>query len=191
MRTRTSKGQSFSGIPLIFALMVMASIKASAQVYTVAIFDPQGDGRDPALADAAQLSYRYEKQQDILWFRISLYGAPNEQAFGVNLAFDTGSDDAAKMNWWGANKAFKFDRLVTAWVTRGESGYQGTIGVGDAAGVQAKQFNNLLQNNLQIRVEGDAILIGVKRTDITDKFKLKLIAAVGFNQQWNNGLFDH
>ena len=186
MRTRTSKGQSFSGIALLFALMVMASAKASAQVYTVAIFDPQGDGRDPALADAAQLSYRYEKQQDILWFRISLYGAPNEQAFGVNLAFDTGGDDAAKMNWWGANKDFKFDRLVTAWVTRGESGYQGTIGVGDAAGVQAKQFNNLLQNNLQIRVEGDAILIGVKRTDITDKFKLKLIAAVGSNQQWND-----
>jgi len=186
MRTRTFKGQAFSGIVLLFTLMVIAFVRASAQVYTVASFDPQGDGLDPALADAAQLSYRYEKQQDMLWFRISLYGTPNEQAFGVNLAFDTGGDDMAKMNWWGANKAFKFDRLVTAWVTRGESGYQGTIGVGDAMGAQAKQFNNLRQNNLQIRVEGDTIVIGVKRTDITDKVKMKLLASVGTNQQWND-----
>lgn len=173
---------------LLLAFVVVASVRASAQVWTVIGFDPQGDGRDPALADAAQLSYRYDKQQDILWFRISLYGTPNEQAFGVNLAFDTGGDDTAKMNWWGANKAFRFDKLVTAWVTRGESGYQGTIGVGDAAGAQAQQFNNLLQDKLQIRVEGDAILIGVKRIDITDKLKLKLIAAVGSNQQWNDDL---
>ncbi len=69
----------------------------------------------------------------------------------------------------------EFDKLITAWVTRGDNGYQGTIGVGDAAGARAKQFNNLLQNNLQIRVEGDSIVIGVKRTDVTDKLKMNLV----------------
>jgi pimeloyl-ACP methyl ester carboxylesterase len=78
--------------------------------------------------------------------------------------------------------------LITAWVTRGESGYQGIIGVGDAAGAKAKQFNNLLQNNLKIQVEGDSIIIGVKRTDVTDKPKMNLIAAVGSNQKWNDDL---
>ena len=160
----------------------------SADIWTVLTFDPKGDARDASLADAAQLSYQYDKQRDFLWFRVSLYGAPNEQTFGVNIVFDTGGDEAGKMNWWGANSAFKFDRLLTAWVTRGAEGYQGTIGVGDPTGVQAKQFNNLLQNDLQIRVAGDSIVIGVKRTDVTDKLKLNLLASVGSNQQWNDDI---
>jgi len=109
----------------------------------------------------------------------------------VNLVIDTGGDDSTKMNWWGANKTFRFDRLVTAWVThrdKGDKGFEGTIGVGDAAGVNAKQLNNLRQNNLQIRLEGDSIVIGVKRTDITDKVTMKLIAAVGSNEQWNDDI---
>ena len=175
-------------IVLLLAFIAVAPIAAVAQVWTVVGFDVKGDGRDPSSADAATLSYRYDKQQDFLWFRVSLYGPPSEQEFGVNLAFDTGGDAAAKMNWWGSNKAFAFDRLITAWVTRGASGYEGTIGVGDAAGVRAKQFNNLLQNNLRLRVEGDSIVIGLKRTDITDKPKLNLIAAVGSNRQWNDDL---
>src|SRR5260370_28956069 len=92
------------------------------------------------------------------------------------------------MNWWGANKDLRFDKLVTGWVARSNGGYQGTIGVGDAAGAKAKKFNKLLQNNLQIRAEGDSIVIGVKRTDLTDKMKMNLIAAVGSNQQWNDDI---
>jgi hypothetical protein len=65
------------------------------------------------------------------------------------------------MNWWGANKTFRFDRLVTAWVTRADNGYQGMIGVGDATGVNAKRMNNLRQNNLQIRVETDSMLLAL------------------------------
>lgn len=161
---------------------------ASAQLWTVVSGDPKGDARDQTLADGAQLAYRYDKQEDFLWFRIALYGTLHEQSFGVNIVVDTGGDEASKMNWWGANKAFKFDRLVTAWVTRGDNGYQGTIGVGDASGAKARQFNNLAQNNLQMRVEADSIVIGVKRTDVTDNMKMNLIAAVGSNEQWNDDL---
>ena len=175
-------------LALLWALIVISPAITTAQVYTVLTFDSKGDGRDPSLADAAQLAYRYDKQQDLLWFRIALYGQPKKEAFGVNLVIDTGGDDSTKMNWWGANKTFRFDRLVTAWVTRGNNGYEGTIGVGDAAGVNAKQMNNLRQNNLQIQVEGDSIVIGVKRTDITDKMTMKLIAAVGSNEQWNDDI---
>src|SRR5713226_8521208 len=141
-----------SKIVLLLAFIVITAAVAAAQVYTVLMFDGKGDGRDPSLADAAQLAYRYDKQQDFLWFRIALYGVPNEQAFGVNIVIDTGGDDSTKMNWWGGNKTFKFDRLVTAWVThqdKGDKGFEGTIGVADVAGVNAKQLTNLRQNNLQ------------------------------------------
>src|ERR1041384_5955308 len=157
-----------------------------SQMWTVLAFDAKDDGRDPALADAAQLSYRYDKAQDVLWFRVSLYGKPNEDAFGINIAVDTGADDTAKVNWGGANKDFKFDKLVTAWGTHGDKGYVGTIGIGNAAGFKASNLNNLLQNDVQVRTEGDSIVVGVKRTDLTDKMKMSLIAAVGSNQQWND-----
>src|SRR5262249_3824897 len=173
-----------SGIFFILTLIMPAA--ASAQVWTVLAGDPKGDTRDATASDAAQLAYRYDKQQDRLWFRISLYGTPNKDGFGVNLVFDTAGDDAAKMNWWGAKTGLRFDRIVTAWVTRGDKSYEGTIGVGDTAGVKARQINNLLQNNLQVSVEGDSIVIGVKRTDITDKLKLSFIAAVGTNKEWND-----
>jgi len=173
---------------LLFTLLLISSAHTSAQTYTVLAFDGKGDGRDASLADAAQLAYRYDKEQDTLWFRIALYSLPDRDSFGVNLLIDTGGDEAAKMNWWGANKSFKFDRLITAAVTRGDKGFTGTIGVGDVAGVKAGQLNNLRQNNLQIRVEGDAIVIGLKRTDLTDKTTLKLIASVGSKEQWNDDL---
>ncbi len=147
---RWGKGDPQGYLELV---IVSAPAIATAQIYTVLTFDAKGDGRDPSLADAAQLAYRYDKQQDLLWFRIALYGVPN-----------------------------------AAWVTRGDNGYQGTVGVGDVAGVNAKHLNNLHQNNLQIRVEGDSIVIGVKRTDITDKLKMNVIAAVGSNEQWNDDL---
>src|SRR5216684_8648394 len=92
-----------SKIALLLAVIVISPSIATAQVWTVLTFDSKGDGRDPSLADAAQLAYRYDKQQDFLWFRVSLYGQPNEDAFGVNVVIDTGGDESTKMNWWGGN----------------------------------------------------------------------------------------
>jgi len=192
MKDKMMNGQrlllSTSKILLLLAFVIVVPVGVKAQVWTVLAVDPKGDGRDASLPDAAQLSYRYDKQHDLLWFRVSLYGKPHEEAFGVNIVVDTGAEDTAKMNWWGANKDFKFDKLVTAWVTRGNGGYQGAIGVGDATGARAQNFNNLMQNNLQIRAEGDSIVIGVKRTDLTDKMKMNLIAAVGSDQRWNDDI---
>src|ERR1041385_6813757 len=81
---------SFSKILVPFILTLIASASSTAQVWTVIGAKPNGTERDPALAAAAQLSYRYDKLEDFLWFRVSLYGVPNEKAFGVNLVFNTG-----------------------------------------------------------------------------------------------------
>src|SRR5438874_12278925 len=130
--TNRQLSKSISQIVVLLALIVIIMpAVANAQIYTVLMFDAKGDGRDPSLADAAQLAYRYDKQQDLLWFRVSLYGVPNENAFGINIVIDTGGDDATRMNWWGGNKTFKFEKLITAWVTRGDNVNQGTIWVGE------------------------------------------------------------
>ncbi len=111
METQMINGQrmllSTSKILLLLAFVTVVPVGVTAQVWTVIAVDPKGDGRDASLPDAAQLSYRYDKQQDLLWFRVSLYGKPHEESFGVNIVVDTGAEDTAKMNWWGANKDFK------------------------------------------------------------------------------------
>ena len=162
--------------------------KRAADIWTVLTGDPKGDAADPSLADGAQLAYQYDREKDFLWFRIFLYGEPNPNAFGANLVFDTTGEAGTKVNWWGANKDYKFDKIVTAWVTRSGDGFKGTIGIGDANGVNQKQLNNLLKDNLQIKVAGDSILIGFKRTDLTDKMQMKVLAAVGSNERWNDDL---
>lgn len=187
MKSKQQRLRSQSAkVALLLAFVLILPAVVAAQTYTVISFDGKGDGRDPSQADVAQLAYRYDKEQDVLWFRIALYGKANEQAFGVNLVIDTGGDEASKLNWWGSNKTFKFDKLVTAAVTRGDKGYVGKIGVTDAAGITQQRMNNLRQNNLQLRVEGDSILLGIKRTDITDKSKMNLLVAVGSNEQPND-----
>ena len=111
---KTRKVKSHWKILLVFSIVIASYTTAAAQVWTVVGAKPKGTARDSSLAEAAQLSYRYDKQTDLLTFRVTLYGPPNEQAFGVNLAFDTGLDDANKVNWWGRNNTFKFDKLITA-----------------------------------------------------------------------------
>jgi pimeloyl-ACP methyl ester carboxylesterase len=185
-----TSGNSLINFLCILILALGVATTAHAQVWSLLWLDAKGDGRDQTLPDLATLSYRYDKDNDVIWFRLHLYGIPNPEAFGVNVAIDTGGDDATKLNWWGANKSFRFDRLVTAWVTRQGHSYKGIIGVGDAEGVKSKQFNNLSQNNIDIRTEGESIVFGVKRTQITDKTKFSLLAATGSSEHWNDDIPD-
>lgn len=160
---------------------------STPHIWTVAGFDAKGDGRDAGLPDAAQLSYRYDQTQDKLWFRLALYGKLDKNAFGINIVMDTGTDPV-KEPWWGGNKDFGFDRIVTAWVTAGPVGYEGTIGVADGAGAKARNLTNLGKDNVDIKVDVDAIVVGFKRTDVTEKMKFNVLAAVGSNRQWNDDI---
>src|SRR5215831_7156473 len=62
----------------------------AAQIWTVLAFDPKGDGRDPSLPDAAQLVYRFDAAQDMIWFRVAFYDTPHQQAVHVNITTDKG-----------------------------------------------------------------------------------------------------
>ena len=171
-------------------LISLAVVRAGAapDIWRVIQVDPARDGRDASLPDAAQLSYQYDKGADLLWFRVTLHGNLNADAFSVSIAADTGAPDADKVNWWQANKAFTFDRLITAWVTKVNGTYRGTIGVTDAAGARQRNLTSLHHDNLHIRADADAIVIGVKRTDITDQMQMRVIAAVGVNESWNDDI---
>ena len=53
-------------MPYVFCFLVSIAVfpvVATANIWTVIAFDPKGDGDDSRLADAAQLSYRYDHRQ--------------------------------------------------------------------------------------------------------------------------------
>ena len=180
MKRRAAKSiRLLFGCLLVLCLPALFPPVAFGQIWTVIAFDAKGNGRDPRLADAAVLSYRYEKDADVLWFRIALYGTPDHST-AVRIAVDTGADSSPRMNWWGANKDFRFDKLVTA--------QRGLSGIADAAGVSGKEFSNLAKDNIQVRSDGDSMLVGVKRADLTDKMKLSVVAAVGSGNEWNDDI---
>jgi pimeloyl-ACP methyl ester carboxylesterase len=173
-------------IGLLLVLIVTLAGLANAQLYTVSALDAKGDGRDSSLADIAQLAYHYDKSQDLISFRLCFYGAPSARAFDVNIAIDTGGDDAAKTNWWGQNKAFRFDKLIAAGIRQSTNGWEATIGVAGVQAIKANQLNKLPQNSLQIQVEGDSVVVSVKRTDITDNMKVNVVASVGSGDNWSD-----
>src|SRR5262245_48992302 len=115
---------------LLFALwLIGVPVSDAPQIWTVIAIDAKGDARDAALADVAQLAYRYDKTRDTLWFRIGLYGKP---ATSVTVKIATG------------------DRHVT---TTGS-------------------------------LDGNAIVVSIKRTDLTDKTTFDVVASVGANEEW-------
>jgi pimeloyl-ACP methyl ester carboxylesterase len=178
--------RTFTGCALVLAWLASAAPQQKATIWNVIAVDAEGDGRESTFADAAQLSYRYDAELDMLWFRVSVFSKLNADGFSINIAVDTGADAVDKTNWWGGNVDFTFDRLITADVTRTGGTYTGTIGISDAAGARQKQLTNLRQNNLQLTIDRDAILVGVKRSDLSSGMKMNLVAAVGSSGQWSD-----
>ena len=135
-----------STLRLFVLLIALAGTGSAAvrDVWTVVAFDPKGDAPGAHPADAAQLSYRYDRAADTLWFRVTLYGQATD-SIGITLAVDTGTPGAQKTNWTGANRRFTFDRLLKLRPTR---------------------------------VEGDSVVVGVSRKDLSDATTLRVVAAL-------------
>jgi pimeloyl-ACP methyl ester carboxylesterase len=161
--------------------LVGASPDPASTTWTVIAIDLKGDGRGSAAADAAQLSYRYDKADDVLWFRVATYGPLPVDGFDVQIAVDTGATGHSKTKWWGAgNNEFVFDRLVIATVTRSGGVRSGAIGIGDAA-AGPKPSIALQRDDAHVRVDGNAVVIGIRRSELTDSMTMKVVAALGAN----------
>ncbi|NUO78931.1 hypothetical protein HUU05_02560 [candidate division KSB1 bacterium] len=155
--------------------------------------DSETDGFNPAWAAVKTLSYFYDAATDTIWFKLDLSRLPNPDAFGINLVVDTDQNQSTGSNWWGGNRAFKYDRLVSVWVVKdGANVFRGAVGVGDFHGVNAGRYTNLYRNNLAFRADSisQTMLLGMKRTELDDDGRMNLIAAVGSNAGWNDDVPD-
>ena len=205
----TARLASMSSMLAFCLLAVGMTVAASAQTRTVRVeltpleetanlawtelaTEGSEDVRSPRLPDARSVSYHYDAQSDQLWFRLGLQEAPREDFFGINLAIDSDSDQSNGLNWWGINQGFRFDRLVTVYVNQAGGAYQGSVGIGDVAGIMQGRMDNLAYGNIRISLDraGKAILIGMKGRDLDDDLSMNLIATVGSSMIPNDDLPD-
>ncbi len=145
--------------------------------------DPPDDGKQKRLPDATALSVCFDDAHDRVWFRIELAGALPKRWIGMNVALDLDGDPGNGMAWWGTNTAFHFDRLVSVYGSETGAGYEGTIGIADAAEVQAGSMNGSRGERVLVVLDSakPAFVIGIPRSALgtEPKAPIRLVAAVG------------
>lgn len=180
-------------LPMTALVPALTIRDLSQATWNALAHDSESDGANPNWAAVKSLSYFYDAATDTVWFKLDLSRLPNPNAFGINLVIDTDNDQSNGANWWGGNRGFKYDRLVTVWVVKsGEQAYRGAVGVADFHGVTEGRYTNLFQNNLAFRADsaGMMMLLGMKKDQLDDDGRMQLLAAVGSNAGWNDDVPD-
>jgi hypothetical protein len=156
--------------------------------------DAADDGKQKRLPDATGLAVLFDDARERVWFRIALQGPLPSRWMGVNLALDVDGDPTNGMAWWGTNQVFRFDRLVTVYGFAAGSGYEGMIGVADAAEVQAGNLQGSGDDRVQIALDeaNQAFVIGIPRLALghATQAPVRVVAAVGSAMQHNDDLPD-
>lgn len=175
-----------SGSPTVRSPLVDAGGLAALR-WILAAEDAAGDGLRSGLPDARSLSWAPGPEGRI-WFRVTLAEAPPERWMGVNVALDGDEDRDNGMAWWGTN-AFRFDLLVTAYLTRVEGGWLGMLGVANAEDVARGVMSGVTGDVVAaIDRDGRALLVGVPREALPTGGPIRLIATVGSSMVNNDDL---
>ena len=152
--------------------------------------DPPDDGKQKRLPDATALAVCPDDAQGRVWFRIDLAGPVPRRWMGANIALDLDGDPDNGMAWWGTNRAFHFDRLVSVYGSEAGSGYEGTLGIADAAEVRAGNLNGSRGERVLVVTDAakPAFLIGIPKSALATGAKgpIRLVAAVGSAFAYNN-----
>lgn len=155
--------------------------------------DPEGDVQPGAAADGKRLSYHLSDDGRTVWIKFQTHNPFPVDGFGVNLVIDDVSSSGSGRSWWGANSDFVFDRLVTVWVRRHESGaYDGWVGVTEAEAAMEQDLGSVLRGGLAFSVLEDenAVVVGVPRSALPRSAELRVIGAVGSTVNWSDDLPD-
>lgn len=155
--------------------------------------DPRQDGGKKDLPDATAVSVCADQIKDRVWFRIALAGPLPERWLGANLALDVDGDPSNGMAWWGTNKAFHFDRLVTVWGNETGSGYEGMIGIAEADEVAAGSMAGSRGERVLLVLDRakPALVVGIPRRALgTGSGPVRLVAAVGSSFAHNDDVPD-
>ena len=164
------------------ALRERAFVAAPSASWQPLLTDAANDGSNPKLPDI--LAVERAEDADRLWYRVT-FREPLPRSFGVNLVFDRDGDPATGMPWWGTGSTFRFDRLVTAWITRDGDRYSGNVGVTDDDGARGARLAKLT-SDFDIAIGERSVILGVPRSVLALTDASRMIAAGGSHLAWND-----
>ena len=155
-----------------------------AVVWQPFLTDPAGDGKNPKLSDV--IAVDRAESGDRLWYRITVQ-EPLPRSFGTNIVVNRRGDPATGMLWWGTGSTFRFDRLVTAWISRDGDRYFGKVGVTDDDGARGLRFSKISSDvHLAVGGDGRTVMVGVPRAALDLTGKSTFVVAVGSHLVWND-----
>jgi len=151
-----------------------------------------GDTVSARLPDARELQLGVAADGRV-WFRFVLHEPPPASYFGLNVALDIDGDPDNGAAWWGLNKRFHYDRLLTAYLSRGAGYWQGASGVADAAQIAKGRFAGV-SGDVRVAVDPArrVLAIGVLRSalGLAPGGRVRLIGTVGSNMTFNDDIPD-
>ncbi len=150
--------------------------------------DPAGDGKDPKLPDV--VSVDRAEDGDRMWYRVTVRD-PLPRSFGVNIVVNRTGDPSTGARWWGGTP-FRFDRLVTAWISRDGDRYFGRIGVSDDDGLRGFRLAKITPDvQLAMSADNRVVFLGVPKSALGLTDKSVVIVAVGSHLVWNDDATSH
>ncbi|NOT06928.1 MAG: hypothetical protein HOP28_01855 [Gemmatimonadales bacterium] len=156
--------------------------------------DPSGDGRRPAAPDGKALWFYHDVASDTLWFRLEVFGVEDSVSVAASVSFDLDADQSTGLNWYGTNRAFTFDKMISIGLLRREGDWHiGYNGFSTAEGVRRFQYLTEKLGTIAFIVDPvtHAYLVGVARRDLGENIrKVNVIATVGQNAVWNDDLIN-
>jgi hypothetical protein len=159
-------------------------VPAPAVSWSPFLTDAAGDGKNPNLPDV--IAVDRADVPDRLWYRVT-FREPLPRSFGVNIVINRSGDPATGMRWWGGGSTFRFDRLVTAWISRDGDRYFGRVGLTDDDGARGARLMKIPADiALAMSADNRSVMIGVPRdaAGLTDKSAV--IVAAGSHLVWND-----
>jgi hypothetical protein len=149
--------------------------------------DAAGDGKNPKMPDIVAVDRADEG--DRAWFRVT-FAQPLPRSFGVNLVVNRSGDPATGMKWWGGGSNARFDRLVTAWISRDGDRYFGRVGLTDDDGARGARLSKL-PTDIVLAMGSDerSVMIGVPRGVLGLTPTSTIVVAGGSHLVWNDDAF--
>jgi hypothetical protein len=159
-------------------------VAAPAVAWQPFLVDASGDGKNPKLPDV--VSVDRAQDGDRMWYRVTFHD-PLPRSFGVNLVVNRSGDASTGMKWWGGGSTFRFDRLLTAWITRDGDRYFGRVGVTDDDGARGARLIKIPADiQLAMAVDDRSVIIGVPRAALGLTDASTMIVAGGSHLVWND-----
>lgn len=162
-----------------------------AASWQLLLTDTIADGQNPNSSDGKALYYHYNRQTDSLWFKLETYSPISTLDPALSISLDTDNDQTTGTSWYGSNKSFKVDLMLSAGPVRQGNGYAGYNGITNATGIANREWINVKKGNLTYYFDPDqhAYYLGIKRSDLGNHSeKVNLIGSVGANSLWNDDI---